>query len=212
MNAQEHKDTRAQEHRSHLKIQLSPAERDFMYVQPAITTVTFFHGRPPTDFLRQRVADMLVQNPWLSSRLCIDDCRLTFLYDTMPHAELFNVESTRGIRTCTPMPLHEWEKLRELCEVKTWERCVDNMNEPLFKVRVVPDVARPTERFVLVVSMSHLLGDARTVYQVQNMLGRPACVKALNPNHSVDVGEALSAKMGEAEAGIFQSPGFLKAY
>ena len=42
--------------------------------------------------------------------------------------------------------------------------------KPLFKVSIIPDVDDPNNRYSVVVSMSHLLGDACTYYKIWNML------------------------------------------
>jgi hypothetical protein len=43
-------------------------------------------------------------------------------------------------------------------------------NLPLFRVSIIPDAQQPTERFAMVVSMTHALGDSHTLYSLVNML------------------------------------------
>ena len=50
----------------------------------------------------------------------------------------------------------------------------EHQHIPLWSVRMVPDAVAPTNRYALIVSMAHFLGDAHTFYQLHGMLLRHA--------------------------------------
>jgi hypothetical protein len=43
-------------------------------------------------------------------------------------------------------------------------------DSPLLRVSIIPDAQQPTERFALVVTMAHALGDSHTLYKIVHML------------------------------------------
>lgn len=76
----------------------------------------------------------------------------------------------------------------------------DPPNKPLFRVCVVPDAENPKKRFALVVSISHLIADGHTYYQIYNMLDQDASVVSLSPErHTKVMIEAVTKKMGGVE-------------
>lgn len=69
----------------------------------------------------------------------------------------------------------------------------------LWQVSIIPDATLPEERFTLVVSMSHYVGDAHTFYKLYGMLSQDAPVVAMNPARRFDVDKAASDMMGHDE-------------
>ena len=56
------------ESEGHVTVALSEWELANLHLPP-VTTVTFYSGTAPLQYLRRRIALILAQNPWLTSRL-----------------------------------------------------------------------------------------------------------------------------------------------
>lgn len=65
-------------------------------------------------------------------------------------------------------------------------------NIAMWKVSIIPDCNHPDERFALVVSMSHVAGDAFVTYKLHSMLSEEADVLELNPVRRFDVNKAAA--------------------
>jgi hypothetical protein len=66
-------------------------------------------------------------------------------------------------------------------------------NKAIFKLSLIPDAEQPDKRFAVVLSLSHLAGDACTYYQLLDMLLNPnAELVALNPIRRTDFRKAVS--------------------
>ena len=64
--------------------------------------------------------------------------------------------------------------------VKKGGESLGRCDEPQFRICVVPDAQSPNTRWALVVSLSHIIADGHTFYQVHNMLSEDSPVVALS--------------------------------
>ena len=82
------------------------------------------------------------------------------------------------------------------------ERNIHNPSKSLLKVSIIPDANSPKNQYAVVVSMSHLLGDACTYYQIWNMLlshENEYPVVALQPNRNQQYQSTLQRIMSSSE-------------
>ncbi|ORY38060.1 hypothetical protein BCR33DRAFT_789284 [Rhizoclosmatium globosum] len=144
----------------------------FFYV--TITTFNFFSGSVPVDFITARVQQILELNPWLQSRLVGKMGDVHFEYPA-------TVPSTAADDTyvkCLTIPGfaqdQEYNKLVKSVKKHLVKLGYCYLNKKtfgdLFRILIVNGNS-------LVVSMSHMLGDGNTYYEVLKMLdARPEFV------------------------------------
>ncbi|MGK3740128.1 MAG: hypothetical protein ACI90V_006976 [Bacillariaceae sp.] len=159
-------------------IEFLPSELTMGQYSNSLTTITFYEG----DYLKIkselecRINEVLKVNPWLGGRLVVkpgeEDLKLW--YDS----ECNDVPS--NIYTCHEpgvIPLKRSTKYGQYKDyLPDYSVCVPSLqgligtNHPVFKVTVVPDVIEHHERFAIIVSQSHMIGDAHTYYKIFHML------------------------------------------
>jgi hypothetical protein len=98
-----------------------------------------------------------------------------FVPDEAPKVSFEEVSLT-GL--CPATPWEEVARITQPLTVKIAQECVDQ-NEPLFRVAAVTCAQNSTAQsaktvFAVVVSMSHILGDGATFYEISSMLGNRA--------------------------------------
>lgn len=195
-------------------VELLPGETSALMMDtPAISTVTFFSGdhAKAAEFLRGRLAEIVLANPWLQGVLDRQrgDARPVLVHGekdegaspAFVHATPGDVALSRG----TPYATIARTVGRLL--VKKGDLCVGRGCEPQFRVSLVPDAAAPGERWALVVSMSHVIADGHTFYKIHNMLCAAEPVQALVAQRQMNIPAAAAEAMGgAANAGFLQFP------
>ncbi|CAB9501517.1 expressed unknown protein [Seminavis robusta] len=69
-------------------------------------------------------------------------------------------------------------------------------SKPFVKITLIPDQTRPKERFALLVSLAHCVGDGHTFYTLHNMLDSTRPVIALVPNRKAHVLDDIAKVLG----------------
>ena len=161
-----------------------------------VSTATFFEGVAPISYLRQRVAAIVAANPWVTSMLARDQSRGVLHLE--PHCETAEFITV----------IHGGEDLWTGClgDSVSWlmnTHCVGTGHQSLDKAEVLFKVIVfvEDERFVLVTSMSHMLADGHTYYEVHNMLAPSAAVRSLN-RQLVDIADAEAEALGWEETAV----------
>ena len=135
-----------------------------------ITTLTWFHGdyRKAASILQERGALILEHNPWLGGRVLKIDGALSLVYNNnnaynfiRDHFCLVDPDQSPLSRNLPIVGLGKAFKSKGLF--------LEN-GQSLFRVTIVPCRASPTDRFAVVVAVSHLVADGYTFYRVHNML------------------------------------------
>ena len=171
---------------------LLPVETGFAVMTwPSISTITFCNGDASCArvWIRRRLAEILLANPWLDGRLVKAEGEGTVLLcPTSKPAEGGALPATLfregGACISRGMP---YERVAAAIKaagllVKMGLHCVGK-DEPLCKVSLLLDTENPNKMFALCFSMSHVLGDGDTFYAVQNMLNKNAPVNATPYTH-----------------------------
>ncbi|KAJ1482614.1 hypothetical protein T484DRAFT_1803376 [Baffinella frigidus] len=199
--------------RGKAQLKLLPDEHGtIMSLAPATNTITFFNGDGASAhvWMRRRLAEVLLENPWLDGRLDTAEGGETVLLcregklaegDALP-TMLFPMHrpEERGASVSRAMP---YERLAAALAAagllaKNGKDSVGR-NEPIFKVALLLDAERPKERFALVVSMNHVIGDGHTFYAVHNMLSKNVPVVPLNTTRNFAAPMAIESAMGHCE-------------
>jgi hypothetical protein len=152
----------------------------------SVSTATFFEGDSDAAeaWVRQRALEIIRANPWLAGRVVTSEQKSKGI-------RLLNLVHPREIKTFADieqyvtvqhnpalLPSMSYADLRDLYMpqlVKIGAECTDS-DEPLFKILFIRSSA---DSFTLLVSMSHLLGDGCTYYQVYSMLSEQHPVTSL---------------------------------
>eukprot|EP00929_Paragymnodinium_shiwhaense_P101952 TRINITY_DN65153_c0_g1_i1.p1 TRINITY_DN65153_c0_g1~~TRINITY_DN65153_c0_g1_i1.p1 ORF type:complete len:491 (+),score=70.22 TRINITY_DN65153_c0_g1_i1:67-1539(+) len=140
-------------------------EQGAIMTNPSINTVTFFEGEPPVEWLRSRIDMLLVEHPWLAGRLTGQLGQAELHVDDPGPADdyLLQVESPE---LQPGLSLEETKEVVSPYLIKSGVECL-SQDEPLFRVVLV---SMSPGSFALVVSMSHVLGDGHSYYQVLGCL------------------------------------------
>lgn len=203
-------------------LELLPGETSavLLGMAPSISTCTFLVGDPreAAARLRERTREILRLNPWLGGRLdqARDEARPVLVYGpaaerddpTLGGAFFFEPAPPGGApggALSHRTPYRDVARALGRLLVKTGSACLGRADEPLFRVAVVPDALQPEGRWALVVSLSHVIADGHTFYQVHNMLSDGREVRALEPRRAADVPGLAEAAMG-GDGGFLANP------
>ena len=185
---------------------------------PSISTCTFLAGDPreAAARLRERTREVLRLNPWLGGRLdqARGEARPVLVYGQVAGKDdptlggAFEAAAPGGTPGCAlshRTPYRDLARALNRLLVKTGTACLGRADEPLFRVAVVPDALEPKARWALVVSVSHVIADGHTFYQVHNMLSDGREIRALEPRREVDVPGLAESAMG-GDGGFLSNP------
>ncbi|WP_320006610.1 hypothetical protein [Maridesulfovibrio sp.] len=158
-----------------------------MYDAP-VTIATIFKGKPPLGFLEERVRQILSANPWLASRLVDNEqtgkpslihAENPPLYPFYEQVEIADICATGTTVDAILAETYAMPLSKSMSQIYTKHGFNSlNSDEPLYKIRLCTG---SDDRFMLVVSMSHVLGDGFTIYRIYQMLERSEPVVALIP-------------------------------
>lgn len=163
------------------------AEPSFMR-SPSVSTITFFRGAPPLIIIRRRIIEIIKANPWLTARLVYEEGKYSFKYsedwDSDSCTDHFQItyDKTMGLELDYITMV---EKVSSFI-VGNGKSCL-NSNEVLFKVSVI----QSPSTYALVVSISHILVDGRTFYNIYEMLSPVVKVRSLIAARVMDFPQEL---------------------
>ena len=207
---------------------MSPEETGLLMMPSSLVTIvtcTFFKGKVPEQ-LKQRVTEVVQANPWLACRLKkqVNDKKkkqAAMVYDPQPrpeailadHYKEYSVADVQGgKRELAAIDVGQpYEAIckaadKSAAKLSCGGECVDK-NEPQFRVTVVP--SDDGQRFAVLVSLSHVVADGYTYYEILNLLSLNAPMKVLNPIRKPGFTEALTAALGKTESNYPASAGYL---
>jgi hypothetical protein len=188
---------------------LLSAESEFGVYEAPISTITFFDGlyTDAATALIPRVVEVLQKNPWLGGWILKDknDKDLVKIFfdptgedHTPDHFQMFAPGEIPLSRERT-----KYDEIAELLSAHGVlvenTKSIIGRDKPIFKLSIIPDADQPEQRFAIVVSFSHLGGDACTYYSIFRMLDFKAPVQALSPVRDHRFPRVLEQNMGEHE-------------
>jgi len=191
-----------------MKLDLLQSEQDFFLadVCPSIGSVTFFKGVPPIEYLKRRTEAIVAANPWLSSKHSKkgkDGSPPHMVYDPHNLPDLFQV-----LKGDLYTQLNKKSTYPEICKaaenllVKKRAEERDEDKGSLLISLITKDDATEHDKFALVVSLSHVIGDGHTFYEIHNMLSSNAKVYSLDPIRPPEFPEQEKELMGQEHKGI----------
>lgn len=160
-----------------IALELMDWEAQGVVYADSVNSITFYDGFVLEESIRSKVDKICESNPWLLSRLIKStksNQKIVAVYtpNTANSAFAFVKNPAMGALTGYADLVRATDPHR----VKTGIDSL-NKNEPLFKVTLIEIV--PHCKYALVVSMSHVLGDGHTFYNIYSMLDKSAEVRAL---------------------------------
>jgi hypothetical protein len=172
-----------------------------------ITRVTFYEGRPPLEYIRDRLSAIVTENAWLQGRLVKQEGRLVLRYPKTASgiAKSLRVMDFPGLSF--DMGFAELAAALEGAIIKRGAFCVGK-DEDLFRVTV----ARVADgRFAVVMSMSHVYADTPTFYEIHKMLSTAEKVRPLIVERVYSSNRDMNAMCGGQVDAIpwLTSPGFV---
>jgi hypothetical protein len=180
-------------------ISLLPQEVNHNMYDAVTTLATIFEGVLPLKLLQSRARKILEANPWLAARLCTDKqtgqpfLRVPDEPSVSPFFESVEVGQVCSTGADTNAVIREayTPSLTEAYAgllTKQGFKCLDR-DEPLFKIRAC---VGNDGKFILLVSMSHVLLDGTTQYQIYRMLDPSSPVLSLKPERIQSIHEKLA--------------------
>ena len=161
----------------------------FFLLLPPIATLTYYRGDSPENYLRQRVQEILLANPWLAGSLLTEKDGIRLQYSVRPTKQCFFVE-----RSYSTIPFPENDNapydilnagVQSLLP-KPASDILDNDKELLFKVVLL---CIDEEKFAVLCALNHAVGDGHTFYTIHRMLSEDADAVAMTVDRNE---EALS--------------------
>jgi hypothetical protein len=164
-----------------IKIDLCFADTSVVWKSPGVAIVSYFDGVVPIAFLSSRIKAILSTNPWLlgkfarnkAGEFCVEYENLSDYFDP-------STIISKAVNDDIFKPL-SYEKL--CCY---FEKYIANTGEmcflyqlPIFKVSIIENSLH--NKFALVLSQCHTLGDAQSLYTIANMLAVEQDVAAQDP-------------------------------
>lgn len=197
-------------------VEFLPHERNFTFYETPISTVTFFDGDSSQieELLHKRLEAILKLNPWLTGYLVLGngtkgnrDICLWYNNERSTSRTYLKMFEPHDIPLCRDHPdmsmhlneMGELLKERSVLVRQNLEILSNPLKSPLFQVSIIPDDHHPKSRFAMVVSMSHILGDAHTFYKLHDMLASDP-PSTINPKRKVTFNENVSKIMGPEDA------------
>jgi len=146
--------------------------------------------------------------------------KVAMVYDAQPkleaivadHYREYSVADVQGDSTLSDIDVSQTYEVicKAACKsdamLVAGSKCVGK-NEPQFRVTVVPSA--DGERFTLLVSISHVIADGYTYYEILNLLSLNAPMKVLNPVRKAGFTQSLEAALGKKESNFPMSPGYM---
>jgi hypothetical protein len=197
-------------------IDLLSSEERFIGEQP-IRYISFYEGNPSeaAQILWDRLNDIVEKNPWLCGCLVkggsrevdadVENTPIRIFYDesSSAHPGMFQSYPRGLVRLSRTTPYAELESvLGEFnTSVKANHELLNNMQEALFRVSIIPEHSSCTgsDGFALVVSMSNVFGDDYTFFRLYNMLIGSDDIVSLNPLRVAEFDEGMRNLMGRYE-------------
>ena len=181
------------------QVELSPHEREWRYMDhPSLTTLTIFEENVENSMklvdIYDRVCLITKKNPWLTGRLRMQPDGISLYYGTS-FVDCFESFSRRH-RVDFDCKYDKLVELSQSYSVKQGRDCVDQ-DETLFKVTCL-ETGEVKKQLTIVFSLSSVIADVYTFYQLYSMLDKKSEVKTLQCERDLRYINALKSNVGSS--------------
>lgn len=148
---------------------------------PPITIACYFDGIAPIDYLHSKIKLILASNPWLLGGLKCKNGKVFVDYEALSDSFDPSAVLVTAVNDAVFAPTVSYE---QLCHEFSPLQCTTGeltylRKKPLFKVSIVKNSSN--DKFVLLLSQCHTLGDAKGFYNILRMLSEEQEVTELDP-------------------------------
>lgn len=187
---------------------LTTNESTQMLVGPSITTTTFFRGQASQAevALSKRLLLILKANPWLCGKLVKEGKKQVNLEYLSGGEEIKSagvhfingVSAGKKPAVASEMNYEDIcnEVANTICEVPPGNKLVGK-STPLITLSVIADSKRPTDTFVVILSISHIVVDGFGYYQILEMLNEGSKILKLSPTRKHEIMEQSAEAIGK---------------
>lgn len=159
---------------------------------------------------RLRLTEMLKANSWLGGRIKTRNGAASIVYtpaqSKLQADRLLEVLTSANVRVSMDTPYPEASALLQRTVVPLTYFWLWGWDAPFFRVALVQDY-KDAQRFALITSLAHCVGDGKTYYDLHNMIAHNAPVVALNINRKHHLHNAMTKTMGgPAFFGCYSQP------
>ncbi|PHR56682.1 MAG: hypothetical protein COA44_07470 [Arcobacter sp.] len=171
-----------------------------------ISTITFYKGdiHLAAKSLKERFSLLLEANPWIAGKLVKtkQSKNLQLLYSNTPstniQVELLFKVNPPDVKIHSDMPYSQLGKACSSLIVQRPTRII-NKEEYITKLTLVEDTKDPQNKFSLIFSLSHSVGDGHTYYSLLNMLSKDAKIEALTVQRKEEIYAKAIKTLGKKE-------------
>jgi len=195
-------------------------------LEKGIATITFYKGdfKEAAKAIRAQFALVIAANPWLCGRLVTaSDGGVCLRYPVKPSdadlESLFTASSVEDTATTTTttfklspnLPFSQITSELYACKNTIVQRGGDSLDKDI-TVALLTLSESAVGAFALVFSLSHVVGDGRTYYEVFKMLQPGVAARALQPDRIQSFSETMRDMCGRAELALQETVGFGMLY
>lgn len=197
-------------HRDYVTLDLLAFESATTFLlEPGVTTATFFKSasfEQATHSLRARYFDVLKANPWLCGRLTKDKGkkRVQLVYPkTVTNSDLDELfhdnENITVDQNSNYETIYKNITKNKRVYIQTGLK-LKNKDKPLASLTIIKS---HNDEFVVIFSLSHIIGDGATYYSILNMICSNDEITALNPKRNQSY--TTEAAVGKADSRFLAS-------
>jgi len=180
----------------------------FMKHGGSITTITFFHGTIPLQYLRSRLEAIVKANPWLAGRLDRrkKEARVHLVYDPNPDDVSKTISENDIFESAAPeaYPIHDVPYAQIVKAIKGSRlevKCGTSLLKDggaCMRLVVIPNAeGSEVRKFAVTLSMNHVVADGFTYYRIYNMLSRGAEIQSLRVERKDNFGADMERAIGK---------------
>ncbi|KAI8900349.1 hypothetical protein BC833DRAFT_582067 [Globomyces pollinis-pini] len=195
-----------------VKLMFTEQQLKMMFLR-AVTTVTFYRGKPPVDFLQERVKKILELNPWLTGDLVkLPTGEIVIEFERSNSINInwnFSVMTSNTIKSSDSYSTlsSKISKMKHVC-VPTGFTCL-NRKIPLYYVMLI--INPEANEYAFTASLSHVLGDGYTFYALYRMLGINETPSEMIYKRDLEFEAQRAAVVGHTHA-FWESPEIAAGY
>ena len=174
----------------------------------SVSAISFFRGSLPSEYISKKIVSIVQLNPWLNGFLKKSPTGANISFQNpLPDASDIEKKHLRVIDDDSlneNFPFREYFKRYANLLVKFGSECLNKENESLFRIILI---SIAPEKFAIICSLSHVLGDGHTFYSIYGMLSQSVAAYSLNrlPLSNFE-SQSESAMNGDDSKAFLSSP------
>jgi hypothetical protein len=200
-------------------IDLLFSEKTRWFYSTAVNFITFYDGQVDTDRVRAKLIEIIRSNLWLTSRLCKGgkhkDIHLQFpaIFDEATLSQYFSEavidNSNSDFNLDDKSSIDDIYSQVNKYFVKTGPECLNKTPEVLFRVAMVKIINNSNnltiKKTAFLVSLSHILGDGHTIYEIYSMFDYQIPVRSLIYQRKMEFQEQMQKVYSKELLSYFRS-------